>query len=44
MEIGVFEAIPMQGSIDLKSLASECSADYSLISTSSTLLTIHPRY
>jgi hypothetical protein len=44
MEIGVFEAIPMQGSIDLKSLASKCSADLSLISTSFTPLTIQPRY
>jgi hypothetical protein len=44
MEIGVFEAIPMQGSIDLKSLASKCSADFSLISTSSTPITIQSRY
>lgn len=33
MEIGVFEAIPMQGSIDLKELAEKCNADESLIST-----------
>ena len=33
IEIGVFEAIPMQGSIDLKELAEKCKADESLIST-----------
>jgi hypothetical protein len=33
MEIGVFEAIPMQGSTDLKELAETCKADESLIST-----------
>ena len=33
MEIGIFEAIPMQGSISLKELAETCKADESLIST-----------
>lgn len=32
MEIGVFEGIPMQGSIGIKALAEKCKADESLIS------------